>query len=240
MASRPCDARNDEPADASDAVARGLALLLGFEIPANFREPYLARNPVEFWRRWHITLSSWLRDYLYIPLGGNKWGVSKTYRNLLITMLLGGLWHGAGWNFVIWGGLHGIFLVVHRLTTSQRPHSEDRVGLRDLPSILLCFHAVLLAWIFFRAQTLPDASNYLRVLFTGDYSAPWPALPTLVVMLCVLLHFAERSSRLQLPHLRAAWSDLSGSAIGGLAFGALCALALAVSGAGGEFIYFQF
>lgn len=95
-------------------MARGLALLLGFELPLNFKEPYLSRNPAEFWRRWHITLSEWLRDYLYIPLGGNRRGVSRTRVNLLLTMLLGGLWHGAAWNFVIWGGLHGLLLAAHR------------------------------------------------------------------------------------------------------------------------------
>ena len=95
-------------------MARGMGLLMGFELPLNFKEPYLSRNPSEFWRRWHITLSRWLQDYLYIPLGGNRGGSFLTYRNLGITMLLGGLWHGASWNFVIWGALHGGILVLHR------------------------------------------------------------------------------------------------------------------------------
>ncbi|MHC5062652.1 MAG: MBOAT family O-acyltransferase [Planctomycetota bacterium] len=221
-------------------MARGLALLLGFEIPANFREPYLARNPVEFWRRWHITLSSWLRDYLYIPLGGNRAGLPKTYRNLLLTMLLGGLWHGAGWNFIIWGGLHGLYLVLHRLTTSERREEGESVRWSDLPRILICFHAVLLAWVFFRAEGFGDALAYLGVLFAGDYGQPWPGLATLVVLLCAILHLLERKIRLAMPALRVYFDDWSGAMLGGLIFGVILALALAVSGAGGEFIYFQF
>ena len=95
-------------------MAIGLALLLGFQLPQNFNRPYLALSLQDFWRRWHMTLSRWLRDYLYIPLGGNRGGVRRTYRNLMLTMLLGGLWHGAAWTFVIWGGIHGSALSVER------------------------------------------------------------------------------------------------------------------------------
>ena len=96
-------------------MAIGMALLLGFHFPLNFRRPYLAFSITDFWHRWHMSLSGWLRDYLYIPLGGNRKGVWKTYRNLMVTMLLGGLWHGASWNFVIWGGYHGLLLSLERI-----------------------------------------------------------------------------------------------------------------------------
>jgi alginate O-acetyltransferase complex protein AlgI len=107
-------------------IARGVARALGFELMINFNQPYLAADITDFWRRWHISLSTWLRDYLYIPLGGNKHGTVRTYRNLFITMVLGGLWHGASWTFVIWGALHGIYLAVHKFLTSLgRPRSKE-------------------------------------------------------------------------------------------------------------------
>ena len=124
-------------------MARGMALLVGLELPLNFTEPYLSRNPAEFWRRWHITLSSWLRDYLYVPLGGNRRGPARTYANLMLTMLLGGLWHGAGWSFLVWGGLHGVLLVVHRAFVRRATPSDAALRWRDLPKILLLFHADL-------------------------------------------------------------------------------------------------
>lgn len=126
----------------------------------NFEQPYLSRNITEFWRRWHISLSSWLRDYLYIPLGGNRKGVSRTYINLMVTMLLGGLWHGASWNFVIWGGLHGVYLAAHKLSLGSKRISS-RIDLSNagsiissIPSILLTNILVLLTWLFFRAQDM--------------------------------------------------------------------------------------
>lgn len=121
-------------------IARGSSRLLGIELMENFNQPYLSRNITHFWRTWHISLSTWLRDYLYIPLGGNRKGVSKTYRNLMLTMLLGGLWHGAAWTFVVWGGLHGLYLVVHRrvrhITMRTRPIRScgEICCLRSLPS----------------------------------------------------------------------------------------------------------
>src|SRR5579863_2575399 len=129
-------------------IAIGLAALLGFRFPRNFDQPYRAQRLREFWQRWHISLSTWLRDYLYKPLGGNRGGRLKTYRNLMLTMLLGGIWHGAGWKFVMWGGLHGGGLCVERLLEpwiGRRPAS--RAG--AIVSWLVVFHLVCLAWIFF-------------------------------------------------------------------------------------------
>lgn len=140
-------------------IARGVSRLLGIELVVNFRQPYLSKNITEFWRRWHISLSDWLRDYLYIPLGGNRGGTLATHRNLMLTMLLGGLWHGASWNFVLWGGLHGLYLVVHRLVRGGKV--DDRsVGWGQLPSVASTFVLVSLTWVFFRA---PDAQTSLAV-----------------------------------------------------------------------------
>jgi D-alanyl-lipoteichoic acid acyltransferase DltB (MBOAT superfamily) len=133
-------------------MARGAALLLGFELPLNFREPYLSRSPSEFWRRWHITLSAWLRDYLYIPLGGNRASRLLTHRNLLLTMLLGGLWHGASWTFVAWGGLHGLLLVGERLVWRERMSAETPLRAADGWRIFVFFHVTCLLWLFFRAE----------------------------------------------------------------------------------------
>lgn len=148
-------------------IARGTARLLGIELMVNFNQPYFSRNITEFWRRWHISLSTWLRDYLYIPLGGNRHGTLATYRNLFVTMLLGGLWHGARWNFVIWGGLHGLYLALHKLWLSRHPEhrKSTRVcwySIRDLLNILATFILVNLAWIFFRSTTLPSALEIIH------------------------------------------------------------------------------
>jgi len=222
-------------------MARGLACLLGYELPVNFIEPYLSRSPAEFWRRWHITLSSWLRDYLYVPLGGNRRGRVRTYVNLLATMLLGGLWHGAGWNFLVWGGLHGLLLVVHRAFAGRSAAAEAPRSWRDAPKVVVCFHAVILPWVFFRADSFADATAFLAGLFTGGLGEPWPALQTLAVAACFGLHGLERYARPRLARLRAALGDGPiGGLVEGLAFGTLVALAIAASGIGAEFIYFQF
>ncbi len=221
-------------------MARGMALLVGLELPLNFKEPYLARNPAEFWRRWHITLSTWLRDYLYIPLGGNRRGRGRTYTNLMLTMLLGGLWHGAGWGFLVWGGLHGALLALHRAFGRHGSASDSALRWRDLPRIFLLFQAVSLLWVFFRAATFSDAWLFIVTLFTGNYAAPWPPLPLATVLLCAALHPLERLARERLPSLQRALAGPWGGLVEGLVLGAILALALAASGSGGEFIYFQF
>ena len=150
-------------------MALGLGRLFGIRLPLNFNSPYKAANITEFWRRWHMTLSRFLRDYLYIPLGGNRRGPVRRYSNLMLTMLLGGLWHGAGWNFVIWGGLHGLYLVLHHAWRTIRGGSESEkpppgfVGL--IGRRALTFLAVLLAWIFFRAANMGAAKQMLASMF---------------------------------------------------------------------------
>jgi D-alanyl-lipoteichoic acid acyltransferase DltB (MBOAT superfamily) len=223
-------------------IARGCALLLGYELPLNFMEPYLSRNPAEFWRRWHITLSRWLRDYLYIPLGGNRVAPRRVLANLLITMLLGGLWHGAAWTFLIWGGLHGLLLIGHRLLTRRARDESAPLSWRDAPRILLLFHAVCLLWIFFRASSLGDAGVILGRLLGGSYAwESWPLLQMGIVVLCGGLQLAERWARAHLPELRRSLEGSSwGAALEGATLGLIAALAVATAGAGGEFIYFQF
>jgi alginate O-acetyltransferase complex protein AlgI len=161
-------------------IARGTARLLGIELMVNFNQPYLSRSITEFWRRWHISLSTWLRDYLYIPLGGNRHGTGATYRNLLLTMLLGGLWHGARWNFVIWGGLHGLYLALHKLWMARRtapPAGDSRFRFTPgtVAGLLLTFLLVDFAWIFFRSASLADAIGFIEGILT--LRGGWAGLP---------------------------------------------------------------
>jgi D-alanyl-lipoteichoic acid acyltransferase DltB (MBOAT superfamily) len=155
-------------------IARGLGLWFGFRWPENFNWPYLATSIQEFWRRWHMTLSRFLRDYLYIPLGGNRHGPARAAAALMITMLLGGLWHGASWSFMLWGGLHGLFLVINRLWGMTRLH--DRLAGLSGPAalswhaarIFLTFHAVCFAWCFFRLTILSESLICVRKWFVFD------------------------------------------------------------------------
>jgi alginate O-acetyltransferase complex protein AlgI len=153
-------------------IAIGCARLFGFVFPENFSAPYLATSVTDFWHRWHMTLSTWLRDYLYIPLGGNRHGMLRTLRNLMITMLLGGLWHGAQWTFVAWGGLHGVFLSAERLFGIGRP-GGDAISrpLARCARAALTFAAVTLAWVFFRAPNFNEAAAVYRALFAGGWGA---------------------------------------------------------------------
>jgi D-alanyl-lipoteichoic acid acyltransferase DltB (MBOAT superfamily) len=163
-------------------MAIGLALLFGLRLPVNFRSPYQAISIIEFWRRWHITLSRFLRDYLYIPLGGNRLGEQRRYLNLLVTMLLGGLWHGAGWNFLVWGGLHGIYLCINHLWHGWRGGKADAAATG--PAMKACcwaitFFPVVIAWVFFRARTAGGAWQMLGGLFgfeAGSSAYPSPGI----------------------------------------------------------------
>jgi alginate O-acetyltransferase complex protein AlgI len=149
-------------------MAIGLARLFGIRLPMNFNSPYQARNIADFWRRWHITLSRFLRDYVYIPLGGNRRGPMRKYLNLFLTMLIGGIWHGAGWTFVIWGALHGLYLLIYHAWNEGRQKLQPQTARPSARSAFagraLTFLAVVLAWIFFRAETFPAALNLLTSL----------------------------------------------------------------------------
>lgn len=158
-------------------IARGVSKLMGFELMVNFNLPYFASSPREFWRRWHISLSTWIRDYLYISLGGNRKGELRTYLNLMVTMTLAGLWHGAAWTFVIWGAYHGLLLAGQRFIEPfwQKAFSfKSRFikGMLELSGILVTFHLVCLGWLLFRARSLDQVVNMVKSLFS-DWALDW-------------------------------------------------------------------
>jgi D-alanyl-lipoteichoic acid acyltransferase DltB (MBOAT superfamily) len=221
-------------------IGRGASRLMGIELMENFNQPYLSRNITSFWRTWHISLSNWLHDYLYIPLGGNRNGRFNTYRNLMIVMLLGGLWHGAAWTFVIWGGLHGIYLSVHRAFGKYAPRGyQGRFSFRrDFLPVFITFHLVALAWVFFRAESVAGALGYLEGLFSlqpGFTNRDHLVLFAGAALCVVLLDIAQRNAAQHEVTLQ--WRPLwQGVAYGSL----LLALIVFSGGALTPFIYFQF
>ena len=221
-------------------MAIGLALLLGFQFPQNFDAPYAATSMQDFWRRWHMTLSRWLRDYLYIPLGGNRRGRLLTYRNLVLTMLIGGLWHGAGWTFVVWGGIHGVALSGERWWRERRGGRErDDTAWRRTWQRVLTFHVVCFAWVFFRADSFSDAWAVLERLVTA-WGEPSP-LVTGGVLAAIAGGIGSQYLPRGLPlAVMARFSRLPVPAQAGvLAVGLLLTHALGPEGVA-PFIYFQF
>lgn len=150
-------------------MAIGLALILGFRFPMNFNSPYKADSITDFWHRWHISLSTWLRDYLYISLGGNRKGKVRTYLNLFITMLLGGLWHGASWNFVLWGAFHGVALAAHKFwrNINDKPKEEVSYGIRKVFGVIITFHFVCFCWIFFRNSSFEASMTMINQIYNS-------------------------------------------------------------------------
>jgi alginate O-acetyltransferase complex protein AlgI len=221
-------------------IAIGVALLLGFRFPQNFDGPYTAVSLQDFWRRWHMTLSRWLRDYVYIPLGGNRRGPAITYRNLLLTMLIGGLWHGAGWTFVVWGGLHGLGLVYERWRRARPGFVEPRsTPWRRTWQRIATFQFVCFAWIFFRADSFGTAWEMITGLFTGWGEAS--PLVTTGVVLAIAVGIGAQYLPAGVPRAimaRFARLPLAGQA----AVLAFCLLAIQTMGPEGvaPFIYFQF
>jgi alginate O-acetyltransferase complex protein AlgI len=216
------------------SIARGLAYLLGFRLPVNFDAPYIAGSFSGFWRRWHITLSQWLRDYLYIPLGGNRGTRVRTMINLWIVMLLGGLWHGAANHFVVWGALHGAALIAERALGLR---DVERSGSRGLRFAWFCVvqATVLVAWIFFRAGSAGEAVAFLRAILSCDAGLPHPLLSTLAVLYTlpvVLLHVRKAAEE------GLGWRPGVHERIWVTAF--MLLFILTGSGRGSEFIYFQF
>jgi D-alanyl-lipoteichoic acid acyltransferase DltB (MBOAT superfamily) len=224
-------------------IAIGCALLLGFHFPQNFDRPYTARSLQDFWRRWHMTLSSWLRDYLYIPLGGSRGSRLATYRNIMITMLLGGLWHGAAWTFIAWGALHGTGQVIGHARRSQRvarglaPQAEGRF--RPQLQQFVTFQIVCLGWLLFRASSFNAAATLLRRLFTTwAEPAPLVRLPVVLAVVGALaLQYLPKGLGEGLALRFAAFSNLAK----GVALG-LCVLAITTLGPTGvaPFIYYRF
>ncbi len=221
-------------------IARGVSQLFGISLLENFRQPYFSASITEFWQRWHISLSTWLRDYLYIPLGGNRGTTNETYRNLLLTMLIGGLWHGAAWTFVVWGGAHGALLVLERLRSG--PHGEvrrARTGWRRLVSTFITFNIVTALWIFFRAPSLHDAVSYFHRMLTPTSlsSIKWSLVMTLVMSgsLALVLDIAQAHSATDDALRHWAWP------VRGAFVGALLVLFVVFSGTSRvPFIYFKF
>ena len=218
-------------------MAIGFAALLGLQLPINFRLPYVAQNPSEFWQRWHISLSTWLRDYLYIPLGGNRRGRARTYANLMITMVLGGLWHGPAWNFVAWCTYHGALLSGHRWWTERRGASERPVDARwrVLARRCVMFHLVCAGWVLFRANSAADIAAYFRGIVqpglalspTFTRAALWSALAFVAHQLCAERDLGLRF--LRMPPL-----------VQATAYAAVAVLVFLFSPGTQRFIYFQF
>ena len=220
-------------------TAIGAALCLGFAMPDNFRFPYAAIGFSDFWRRWHITLSAWLRDYLYIPLGGNRYGAARTNVALMTTMLLGGLWHGANWTFVVWGGLHGTYLVAERAIRSR--FSGVRPGPLALVAIgLLTYALVDVTWVFFRAKDFTTAWHVITGMFGGNGGAK-PILSTVflvsvatIVPSIVGVHWYMRNRTLESVLARAPLPLIA------VLWGLLAFAIVIAQGTGSSFIYFQF
>jgi len=177
-------------------IARGVSKLMGIDLMINFKQPYFSRNVSEFWKRWHISLSSWLRDYLYITLGGNRNGQLMTYRNLFVTMFLGGLWHGASWVFILWGCLHGIYLSLYRYLNERKSKADTLVQnkinlfIGDALSVIFTFHIVSLTWVFFRAPDLKTAYSYLSTLFNPSFWGYTGGSLSFVTLFYILFVFA--------------------------------------------------
>jgi len=219
-------------------IAVGAARVLGFELTQNFDLPYFSKSITEFWRRWHISLSTWLRDYLYIPLGGNRIGNIKMYRNILITMLLGGLWHGASWTFIIWGLLNGVYLCIDKLCSS--------IGIRipgKLLKVFITFNLICFSWIFFRADTFHQATAIVRSIFTttGFFNLRiqdaeiFVSMLVKIFLLLMVEYFLLRKHTLD-------FSEIKDSTIWSVSFSTCVVLLIVIFGVkeGSQFIYFQF
>jgi len=235
-------------------IARGAARVLGFRLMLNFNRPYTSRSVAEFWKRWHISLSTWFRDYLYIPLGGSRVSVPRWYANLLIVFLVSGLWHGANWTFVIWGALHGVYLVSSlafqkwRDTIARLTRLDSSPKLRSALAVLVTFLLVNITWIFFRAHSLDDALYILRGLFSDMSPSSWDAYSLTLTkgrmwfVECILaLFLMEAVETLRTKPKALAYFVGRTNATRWSAYAFVGLLILLASGSGGsEFIYFQF
>lgn len=232
-------------------MALGLALTIGFKLPLNFNMPYLAQNIGDFWRRWHISLSSWLRDYLYIPLGGSRKGQLGTQVNLLTTMVLGGLWHGASWTFVLWGGYHGLLLCIHR-AWQRRSKSEDRglteaannsrssiLDLRSSINVVLTFLCVCLGWVFFRAQSFAAAWTLTAHLVLPSPGLQLPLTATMLIVCCFAILLSAHLLEARWPWRRLE-RRLPAPALGAAIALLLVLVMLLIPESQKGFIYFQF
>ena len=220
-------------------IARGSSKLLGIELMRNFNLPYFSTNPSEFWKRWHISLSSWLRDYLYIPLGGGRGRPLKIYRNLMVTMLLGGLWHGAAWNFILWGAYQGGILAIHRFFSLGRQKSETgRMML--IFTVLGFFLITCYGWLLFRANSIHQVVDFTSILLFNwsDLSINMKR-PPLVAFLAIPLLVLYEVSEYAMGNTRfyqSIWKPVYGA----IAAYAMLLVAMGLSNEPTQFIYFQF
>lgn len=215
-------------------IAIGLAKLLGYKLPDNFNFPYMSSSISEFWRRWHISLSSWLRDYLYIPLGGNKKGEVRTYINLIVVMFLGGLWHGAAWSFAIWGLWHGFGLVVERPWINSRAFTSTNLFIKGV-RIFLVFNFVTIGWLFFKLQDFSQAWIYLSMLFYSN-AGGIVTFTSITTVLSILIYSFFVFSY----HVLGKYSAVLPNLIKDSAYGVMLFLIATNSGPSAPFIYFQF
>lgn len=217
------------------SIARGLGYLLGFRLPVNFNAPYIAGSLKDFWERWHITLSSWLRDYLYVPLGGNRISRARSYVNLMLVMVLGGLWHGAAYTFIVWGAIHGAALAVERALGLQHDRGVGRSAAVRAAWFVVAQAVVLVAWIFFRSDSLPGALTFAGNIATLDFSMPptWMWVGTLFLAPLVIHHVWVWSEE------RAVVKPLAPAARAALAAVMLYGILTFYAGTS-DFIYFQF
>ncbi len=214
-------------------IALGLSELFGLHLPENFARPYWSTSPREFWQRWHISLSTWLRDYLYVSLGGNRRGSVRTYVNLILTMLLGGLWHGAAWSFVLWGAYHGVLLAVHRALGARETAARGMAG--TWLARIATFHMVCLGWVLFRAPSLAEAGQLLSGLVRpGFYGWRQASEAIAVVAVGLLLHCLPPADRVRRRFVELPpWAQ-------GAAYAVLAVATFLLAPAGEGFIYFQF
>jgi len=218
-------------------IARGVSKMMGFELMENFRVPYISKTPSEFWTRWHISLSSWLRDYLYIPLGGNRKGKFSTYKNLVITMVLGGLWHGAAWNFVLWGTYQGVILVLYRLF--QKKSSKEKRPIINLISILFFFQVTCYGWLLFRANSFSQIAQFTGLIFNMTTFHSIIKLPSIATLIGIVFLFLY--DVLSVYHNNASFYFSYNKVVRSFIYAfSLFILLMGMTNAPAEFIYFQF
>ncbi len=217
-------------------IARGLAKWMGYDFPDNFNHPYNSTSLREFWSRWHISLSTWFRDYLYIPLGGNKGNKLQPHINMWITMLISGLWHGAAWTYIAWGGIHAFFLSLERISGWPAMFSKNRV--LKIVGWMLVTIQVLIAWVFFRAESIEQAVEIIKTMFafTGSTTPVWGLNVTIFISFMIIRELAVAmgvKDRINWNSKKWMWFEM-------ILYAVLIAMIIFLRGEGSEFIYFQF
>jgi alginate O-acetyltransferase complex protein AlgI len=224
-------------------MAIGSARCLGYELTKNFNIPYISKNVSEFWKRWHISLSTWLQEYLYIPLGGNRKGKVRTYFNLMITMLLGGLWHGASWTFVVWGGLHGLALCIHKVFCSLVKKKTYKNMVTKIISIIATYCFVCFCWIFFRADSLGMAIIVIKRMLTLSkgitHIYTWTFISFAFMVICTISAYRQSKFKTKVEgyYMLKDLSKISSLVLLFVVIGLMIGLAYTGSS---PFIYFQF